>query len=162
MALLTWRGMLSMLWGWSGVCCRAGHTCTLGGHKQQSVLGNSCPPMLTMERVSKHTHLFVNTCLKWQLSLQWYERLSLALNNMLNNIPDNAIQAFLSMLYKEVCFHAMLVYITACCPPLLPPPSTHRHRHTHTNILCELHAISYVIAGVKLCVTYILMWEVFS
>ena len=56
----------------------------------------------------------------------------------------------------------MPCWFTACCPPLLPPPSTHRHRHTHTNILCELHAISYVTAGVKLCVTYILMWEVFS
>ena len=156
MALLTWRGMLSMLWGWSGVCCRAGHTCTLGGHKQQSVLGNSCPPMLTMERVSKHTHLFVNTCLKWQLSLQWYERLSLALNNMLNNIPDNAIQAFLSMLYKEVCFHAMLVYsLLSPSPPTPQHTQTQAHTHKHSlwaacNFICHCccQALCYIHSNV--------------
>lgn len=88
-----------------------------------------------------------------------YERLSLTLNNILNNIPCNAIQVFLSILYKEVCFHAMLVH---CLLSPSPPTPQHTQTQAHTHILCELHAISNVIAGVKLCVTYILMWEVFS
>ena len=86
-----------------------------------------------------------------------YERLSLTLNNILNNIPCNAIQVFLSILYK-VCFHAMLVH---CLLSPSPPTPQRTQIQAHTHILCEPHAISNVIAGVKLCYIHFNVGSVF-